>query len=418
MIISVIGMGYIGLPTAAILAKNDFNVLGVDNNQSVVEVIRQGGIHIVEPGLLDIVRSSVASGKLRVDTATQKSDIFIIAVPTPINNDNSPNLSFVESAIKSISHCLEPGNLLILESTSPVGTSEKCISWLNTLRPDLLFPVYGSKDDNENVYFSYSPERVLPGKIIEELIENDRVIGGVSPTSAKIAAKFYESFVNGQCLITDSRSAELCKLVENSYRDLNIAFANELSMIADKFDTNVWDLIDLANHHPRVDILQPGPGVGGHCIAVDPWFLVHSAPNEALIIKQARLVNDSKPNYVINKIIEKIADLDQEISNLSIACLGLAFKADIDDLRESPALKIALEINKMDFKYQYIIEPNIDLLPAIFDQSKCSLVELSNGVKKSDFIIVLVDHAEFYIFDQKSFHGKEVIDLKGIWKNL
>lgn len=414
MRVSVIGLGYIGLPTAALIASNDINVIGVDLNDDVVKTINQGSIHIVEPGLEELVKSSVERGFLNASTHVKKADVFLIAVPTPFQDNHKPDLSFVKSAIQNIAPILERGNLVILESTSPVGTSEKIMQWIKEIRPDLNSP---EKNNNNitDLYIAYCPERVLPGNIIYELVENNRIIGGLNSESAKKAQNFYNVFVKGKCLITNNRTAELVKLVENSYRDVGIAFANELSLICDKLDINVWELIELANHHPRVDILNPGPGVGGHCIAVDPWFIVHSAPEDAKIIKLARQINDKKPEFVINKVYQAINDINQDISQLNITCFGLSFKPDIDDLRESPALNIARKISLMGFKKHFIVEPNIKELPDLFGKSE--LVKLHKGINSSDILLMLVDHAQFKEINPEILHDKKVIDTRGIWIN-
>ena len=414
MKVSVIGLGYIGLPTAALIASNDIKVIGVDHKDDVVKTINQGCIHIVEPGLKELVKSSVEKGFLNASTNVEKADVFLIAVPTPFQDNYKPDLSFVKSAIQNIAPILERGNLVILESTSPVGTSEKIMQWIKEMRPDLNSPEKNNSNTCD-LYIAYCPERVLPGNIIYELVENNRIIGGINSESAKKAQNFYNVFVNGKCLITNDRTAELVKLVENSYRDVGIAFANELSLICDKLDINVWELIELANHHPRVDILNPGPGVGGHCIAVDPWFIVHSAPEDAKIVKLARQINDKKPEFVINKVYQAINDISQDISQLNITCFGLSFKPDIDDLRESPALNIARKISLMGFKKHFIVEPNIKELPDMFGKSK--LVQLHTGINSSDILLMLVDHAQFKDINPEILYDKKVIDTRGIWIN-
>ena len=371
MKVSVIGLGYIGLPTAAVLASRGIDIVGVDVQQDVVDIINQGKIHIVEPGLEALVHSSVRAGKFRATVKAEKADAFLVAVPTPFIDDHKPDLTYVHSSIKSIAKVLEKGNLIVLESTSPVGTTEQMMEWLRDERPDLSFPVFGS-DEEADIAIAYCPERVLPGCVVRELIENDRIIGGVSPKCAEFAQKLYKIFVEAECFITDCRTAELSKLVENSFRDVNIAFANELSLICDKLGINVWEMIKLANHHPRVNILQPGPGVGGHCIAVDPWFIVDSAPNEAKLIRTAREVNDSKPDFVLEKIKDSSKKVGRETSEVTVACLGLTFKPDIDDLRESPALAIAHKVATMGFNQTLIVEPNINELPDGFNEiCKC-----------------------------------------------
>lgn len=414
MRVSVIGLGYIGLPTAAILASKGFKVSGVDINPEIVKTINQGEIHIVEPELENLVRSSVKNGNLRANTESVKADVYIISVPTPFLPNHKPDLSFVESATKTIAPFLEKGSLVILESTCPVGTSEKIAEWIEEKRPELALPKFG-KDCQSDINIAHCPERVLPGNIIYELVHNDRIIGGISFQCAKRGVSFYETFVKGACLISDSRTAELSKLVENSFRDVNIAFANELSLICDRFDIDVWELISLANHHPRVNILQPGPGVGGHCIAVDPWFIVDSAPDEAKIIKLARIINDEKPNFVLKKLDEAIVKSEKNISDLTIACLGISFKPDIDDFRESPALEISKKIMSIGFKMQYIVEPNTSTLPVELDTNSIQLVELENAIKYSDILLLLVDHSSFKNIDLSILSGKQIIDTRGVW---
>ena len=412
MIVTVIGLGYIGLPTAALIASKGVKVVGVDVNQHVVNTINEGKIHIVEPDLDVLVQSSVRSGNLRATTEAKKADIFIVAVPTPFQGDHKPDLSYIKSTAKAIAPVLGKGNLVILESTSPVGTTEKLTEWMSKERPDLSFPEFGI-NRIADVALAHCPERVLPGNVVRELVENDRIVGGMTTQCAEKAREFYNIFVKGDCLITDSRTAELSKLVENSFRDVNIAFANELSLICDKLNLDVWELIKFANHHPRVNILQPGPGVGGHCVAVDPWFIVDSAPDEAKLIKLARLVNDEKPNFVIKKINQAVSKISKVVPELSIASLGLSFKPDIDDLRESPALEIAKKVSKMGFKKHYIVEPNINDLPVEFNPQFTELVELEKALTSSDILLLLVDHAPFKEINLSLLSGKQVIDTRG-----
>jgi UDP-N-acetyl-D-mannosaminuronic acid dehydrogenase len=380
-IISVIGLGYIGLPTAALLASQGYTVVGTDINQHAVDTINQGKIHIVEPDLDAFVRSAVTAGRLQASTAPQAGDVYMICVPTPFHEGGAipePNIDFVLAATRSIAQCVKPGDFVILESTSPVGTTEKM---------QMLLRECGVNVDD--VHMAYCPERVLPGKIMTELVENDRVVGGLTPASAKAVADFYRTFVRGTVLETDAKTAEMCKLTENSFRDVNIAFANELSMICDKEGINVWDLIKLANHHPRVNILQPGAGVGGHCIAVDPWFIVARDVENAKLIRAAREVNNRKTDWVINKIKIAAAEVTAQFGKKPIiACLGLAFKPDIDDLRESPALHVALALK--DQGYDVIaVEPNIE------SHESFSVVGLEQAFSQADVIAVLVKHREF-----------------------
>lgn len=417
MKVSVTGMGYIGLPTAALIASRNFEVIGVDIDNTVVDKINSGKIHIVENNLDILVENVVKKGLLKASTNVQAADIFIIAVPTPIDSNMKPDLSFVQSATVEISKVLKKGDLIILESTSTVGTTENIIKWISNLRPDLIMPNPKDEESDSDINLAYCPERVLPGKILEELISNDRVIGGISSVCSKKAADFYKTFVTGECLITNSRTAEMCKLVENSYRDTNIAFANELSIISEKLGINVWELISLANHHPRVNILEPGPGVGGHCIAVDPYFIIDSCPDESIIISASRKVNNSKPDFVLNQIKNALVKTDKNISEINICCLGLAFKPNIDDLRESPALDIAIEISKMQFNNIYIVEPNIDSLPKVFDKAQSKLVSYDDAIDNSDVIVVLVHHDEFKLISSDRISSKIVIDTRGIYSN-
>ena len=416
MIISVIGLGYIGLPTAAILASTKVSVIGVDVNEKVVDTINKGEIHIIEPELDALVHSAVQNGNLRATTQPEKSDVFMLAVPTPFKAKYKPDLSYIESACIAIAPVLEKGNLVILESTSPVGTTEKMIDWLSSKRSDLSFPKFGSDKFSTDISIAHCPERVLPGNIVRELRENDRIIGGVTSHCAERASNLYKLFVDAECLITDCRTAELSKLVENSFRDVNIAFANELSLICDKLDINVWELIKLANHHPRVNILKPGPGVGGHCIAVDPWFIVDSAKDETKLIRTARLINDSKPSFILDKVNQVILEMGVKISEISITCLGLSFKPNIDDLRQSPALEIAKKISLMSLKKLYLVEPNIFSMPNCFeDDNDIELVNLEFAVNSSDIVILLVDHNEFNQINLDLLSDKYVIDTRGIW---
>ena len=414
MKVSVIGLGYIGLPTAALIASHGMEVVGVDINQNIVNTINHGKIHIVEPGLDILVKESITAGHLRATTYLEKSDIFIIAVPTPFKGDHEPDLSFIESAVKVIAPLLEKGNVVILESTVPVNTTEKISEWMQVIRPDLYFPQFDKGSTNSDISVAHCPERVLPGNVIKELVENDRIIGGITSQCAEGARKLYNIFVEGDCLITDCRTAELSKLVENAFRDVNIAFANELSIISEKLEMNVWELIRLANRHPRVNILQPGPGVGGHCIAVDPWFIVNSAPDEAKLIRTARLVNDSKPQFVLKQIDQAIAALRKEKTEINIACLGLSFKPNIDDLRESPALHISLQVSNMGFSKHYIVEPNIKKIPNEFDRNLVELVTIKKAINESDILVLLVDHEQFKEINPDLLVGKKVIDTRGI----
>ncbi|WP_351011756.1 UDP-N-acetyl-D-mannosamine dehydrogenase [Shewanella sp. S1-58-MNA-CIBAN-0166] len=406
--VSVIGLGYIGLPTAAVLASRGLEVVGVDVNQQAVDTINEGRIHIVEPDLDIVVRGVVTTGNLRATTIPEPAEAFMIAVPTPFKEGHAPDLKYIEAAAKAIAPVLEKGNLVILESTSPVGATEKLSAWLKEARPDLSFPQ--DLGDSADIKIAHCPERVLPGYVLQELVSNDRVIGGMSKACSLRAVELYETFVRGECIITNARTAEMAKLTENSFRDVNIAFANELSVICDKLKINVWELIKLANRHPRVNILSPGPGVGGHCIAVDPWFIVDSCPEEANIIRQARLTNDAKPHYVIAQI-EKAAD---EFKRPVIACLGLAFKADIDDLRESPALQIVDQLALKNIGQLIAVEPNVQYLPEKLINAGVEHATLEAALEKANIIVVLVDHKQFKAADKMQFATKVVIDTRGI----
>lgn len=395
--ICVIGLGYIGLPTASLLGTKGYDVLGVDISQDVVDTINRGEIHIVEPDLDLMVKSAVNSGNLKASTQPSEADIFIIAVPTPFKGDYKPDLSYVEEATRQIAPFVKPGNLIILESTSPVATTDECVA--------KILQEHGH-DVKNDVYVAHCPERVLPGRILIELIQNDRIVGGTTEQATKVAAEFYREFVSGEVLETNAKTAELSKLTENSFRDVNIAFANELSIICDKENIDVWELIKLANRHPRVNILQPGPGVGGHCIAVDPWFIIDRAKGDAKLIKAAREVNDSKPKWVIEKVVEKAAKFKRPV----IACLGLAFKADVDDLRESPALNIVKELQQLDIADLLVCEPNIDKHPEL------ELSDLDHSIEKADIVLILVDHKPFRSLSSSSLMEKIVIDTRGITK--
>lgn len=393
--ICVFGLGYIGLPTAAMFAHHGANVIGVDVNQHAVDTINQGKIHIVEPGLEAIVKQAVDKGNLKASLTPVHSDAYLIAVPTPFKgDDHEPDLSYIQAVSKALAPLLQKGDVVILESTSPVGATEKMVEWLAEERADLSFPKYHEPDNEADIFVAYCPERVLPGKVVEELISNDRIIGGMTKESTRKAQEVYRIFVEGGLLATNSRTAEMAKLTENASRDVSIAFANELSIISDKLDINVWELIELANHHPRVNILQPGAGVGGHCIAVDPWFIVNQNPEEAKIIRAAREINDNKPDWVIEKINVEISRLKSKgVGKSTVALLGLAFKPDIDDLRESPAVNIARKMLDSHSAEILLVEPNIDNLPKELESGK--LVSLSEALNVADIIAILVAHEDF-----------------------
>lgn len=412
--IAVVGLGYIGLPTAAVFASRKRRVIGIDVNTHAVETINRGEVHIVEPDLDMLVHAAVTEGYLRATTVAEPADAFLIAVPTPFNANHEPDLSYIESASKAIATVLKAGDLVILESTSPVGATERMAAWLAEARPDLTFPQ--TAGEASDIRIAHCPERVLPGHVLSELVHNDRVIGGMTPRCSEVAASLYKIFVEGECVITNARTAEMCKLTENSFRDVNIAFANELSMVCDKLDVDVWELIRLANRHPRVNILQPGPGVGGHCIAVDPWFIVSQAPEQSRLIRTAREVNDSKPGWVLAKVSSLIDDLiastGKPRSSVRIACLGLAFKANIDDLRESPALAITAAIAR-EFPGQVVaVEPHIDVVPADLRQADVPLVVMTEALL-ADVLVLLVDHKDLTAHPLRLRANQRLLDTRG-----
>jgi UDP-N-acetyl-D-mannosaminuronic acid dehydrogenase len=416
--ITVVGLGYIGLPTAAVIASRKIKVNGLDVNQHIVDTINEGKVHIVEPELDILVHAVAKEGYLRASLDAKASDAFLIAVPTPFIDEHDPDLSYIESAGKVIAPVLKVGDLVILESTSPVGTTEQLAQWLAEARPDLTFPqTHGEASD---IRIAHCPERVLPGHVIRELVENDRVIGGMTPRCAKFATDLYKIFVEGECFITNTRTAEMCKLIENSFRDVNIAFANELSIICDQLDINVWELIELANLHPRVNILQPGCGVGGHCIAVDPWFLVAKNPDEARMIRMARDVNDMKPAWVISKIEKAMLAYTRsnpgiKLNEIKIACLGLTFKPDIDDLRESPALDISVALAKKYRNQVLVVEPNIDHTPSRLIAAE--KLDFESAIDEANIVLILVKHREFLSIESKVGNGQILLDIVGILNN-
>ena len=392
--ICVIGLGYIGLPTAALLANRNYKVHGVDVVQSTIDTINQGNIHIVEPDLDTFVRSAVNSGNLIADIKPKKSDIFIIAVPTPFHEGYIPNIDYVLSATETIAPYLEEGNIVILESTSPVGTTDKIAEVLISKGIDIT-----------KIHIAHCPERVLPGQIMRELVENDRIVGGITKEATEATAEFYKTFVSGEVLQTDAKTAEMAKLTENSYRDLNIAFANELSILSDKFNIDVWELIQLANRHPRVNILQPGVGVGGHCIAVDPWFIVHAGGKDAKLIKTAREVNNYKTEWAIEKIKNATLQFEKKHKKApKIACMGLAFKPNIDDLRESPSVYVTRKLLNEGLNI-LPVEPNLKL------SDEFNLVNMEEAIIEADIIVFFVAHDEF---KDLSILDKEIFDFCGI----
>ncbi|MEP6388354.1 MAG: UDP-N-acetyl-D-mannosamine dehydrogenase [Halioglobus sp.] len=417
--ISVIGLGYIGLPTAAMFASRKIEVVGVDVNEHTVDTINRGKVHIVEPDLDMVVRAAVSEGYLRATTAPVPAEAFLVAVPTPFKGENhEPDLSFIEAAARAIAPVLEKGNLVILESTSPIGATEAMADWLEEERPDLSFP--HRVGETSDIRVAHCPERVLPGKVMRELITNDRVIGGLTPACSERAIELYKTFVTGECLVAKgSRIAEMAKLTENSFRDVNIAFANELSLICDDLDMDVWELIRLANRHPRVNVLKPGAGVGGHCIAVDPWFIIASAPKRARLIRTAREVNDYKTSWVLEKVRSAIGEHLMErpgrtARDMTLAVYGLAFKPDIDDLRESPALAIASMLAAEHQGPLLIVEPNIQEMPkALKVHENSSLVEPEEALSSADVHIILVAHEEIRSLDFGSCGGN-IVDTQGL----
>ena len=409
--VCVVGLGYIGLPTAAVIASSGCPVTGIDISQNVVDTINRGEIHIEEVDLDGLVRSVVQRGTLKASTQVQPADVFVIAVPTPFAKDgnHTPDTSYVMSAATEVAGVLKAGDTIILESTSPVGTTMAMRDLIAGLRPDLAMP--GLTEKTPDVSIAYCPERVLPGKILEELIRNDRSIGGITPRCARKSLAFYKRFVRGECVTTDAASAEMTKLVENAFRDTNIAFANELSMIADAQGLDVWEVIRLANRHPRVNILQPGPGVGGHCIAVDPWFIVHGAPEQANMIRQARETNDAKMHHVL----AKAKALVEDNPHTQVACLGLAFKANIDDFRESPARYVAAALAREYGERVSVVEPYAAQLPKEFEGTGAKLVDIDAALETCGVLIVLVDHDVFKVIPAEERGNAAIYDTRGIW---
>lgn len=407
--ISMIGLGYIGLPTATLFASRKKRVIGVDVSARIVETINRGQIHIVEPDLDMLVHAAVTEGYLRATQQPEPADAFLIAVPTPFKEGHKPDVSFIEAAARAIAPVLRKGNLVVLESTSPVGTTEAMADWLASARPDLSFPQ--QVGEAADVQVAYCPERVLPGRVVHELVDNDRVIGGMTAKASAMAVELYKTFVKGDCVVTQARTAEMCKLTENSFRDVNIAFANELSMICAKLDIDVWELIRLANRHPRVNVLQPGAGVGGHCIAVDPWFIVDRTPDEARLIRTAREVNDHKPHWVLERVQAEVGN--RSAHQLTVACLGLAFKPDIDDLRESPALEIARAMAARGWRV-LAVEPHVDGLDAKAEAEGMQLSSLEGALREADVVCVLVKHGEFVRHRERIARCTRIVDAVGL----
>jgi UDP-N-acetyl-D-mannosaminuronic acid dehydrogenase len=400
--IAVIGLGYIGLPTAAILASRGFDVTGIDLNPRHVDAVNRGEVPFVEPALGDYVADAVRGGTLRAQADTAAADVFIIAVPTPFAEGYKVDTKYIDAATDAVIPHLTGRELVILESTSPPGTTEHVAARIAAARPELV-----------GIEYAHAPERVLPGRVMEELVTNDRIIGGLTRAAAERTRALYATFCEAELHLTDARTAEMAKLTENAFRDVNIAFANELSLIGDELGIDVWELIELANKHPRVNILQPGPGVGGHCIAVDPWFIVSSAPETARLIRTAREVNDRKPTWVIDQVVQATA----ETENPTIAALGLAFKPDIDDLRESPALSITLRLPEAVRGATVLaVEPNIEELPPALADAGIELASVEDAIARADIALLLVDHQEFKSLDRARLDGKTVIDTRGTWR--
>lgn len=408
--VSVVGLGYIGLPTAAFIASKGIPVVGIDVNQDAVDSINAGTVPFFEPGFGELLARVVEDGTLSAQTEQIDADAYIVCVPTPFREDHSVDIKYIRAASEALAPYLKPGALVVLESTSPPGTTEDMAKHLIELRPDLSLD-----DGDENAIFvAHCPERVLPGKIMEEMENNDRVIGGLTPKGAQLARDLYATFCTADLLLTNATTAEMAKLTENSFRDVNIAFANELSLICDRLGIDVWELIELANHHPRVNILQPGPGVGGHCIAVDPWFIVSAAPDEAKLIQTARNVNDGKPQWVIDQVLKALEGKENPV----VAALGIAFKNDIDDLRESPSLEIVKRLGvdnpQLDIR---VVEPNVEALPPVLSNlSNLTKQDSEEAIAAADVVLLLVNHRQFVEFDQSLLEGKTVIDTKGIWR--
>lgn len=410
--ICVIGMGYVGLPTACILATKGKKVLGVDILPHVVDACNRGESHFNEPDLDILLKAAVHGGNLRASTAPEPADVYMIAVPTPFKDENGglrvPDMSYVESGVRSIALLLKPGDIIILESTSSVGTTDAMRAWVADQRATAGFDPL-----SDQLHFAHCPERILPGQLLKELISNDRICGGLTREAAGRAAEIYRCFCTGEIHLTDARTAELAKLAENAYRDVNIAFANELSLICDHLKIDVWKLIELANKHPRVDILRPGPGVGGHCIAVDPWFIIACAPEHARLMKTARYVNDAKPQHVVEQIIRSADRFKEPV----IACLGLMFKADVDDIRESPAYDIVMKLAKRKVGRLLIVEPRIAALPReLAGDSNCTLCGLGPAIDEADIVVLLVDHREFRRERPLGIDRKVLIDTRGSWQ--
>jgi len=409
--IAVVGLGYIGLPTAAAIATCGIRVHGVDVNVGTVQAVNNGEVPFVEPDLGVAVSGAVSKGLLTASTTVPEADAYLVAVPTPFLSDRTADLSYVRAAAEAIAPHLRPGAIVVLESTSPPGTTRAMSGWLAEMRPDLSFPRQGRAEADVRV--AHCPERVLPGRVMIELVTNDRVVGGLTPECSEAAAGIYRLFCKGEIVLTDAGSAEMSKLAENAFRDVNLAFANELSSVCDRLGLDVWEIIRSANRHPRVNILQPGPGVGGHCIAVDPWFIVAAAPDEARLIRTAREVNDAKPNRVVAQVAERARRLRSPV----IACLGLAFKANIDDIRESPALEVVKGISEaLPEAKLLVVEPHLEELPpALRGNPQIELLEAEAAIAAADVVVMLVDHGAFRSLNRKSLEGRILFDTRGFW---
>jgi UDP-N-acetyl-D-mannosaminuronic acid dehydrogenase len=410
--VAILGLGYIGLPTAVALATRGIEVVGVDINEKTVKAVSEGIVPFVEPDLAIGVSGAVGVGRLTATTTVPEADAFIIAVPTPFQDDKTADVSAIKAAATQLAPRLQPGNLVVLESTSPPGTTEQVSKWIAELRPDLHMP--HDTEGTPDICVAHCPERVLPGKIMIEIVTNDRVIGGVTQRCAEKAASLYRVFTQGAILTTDAASAEMAKLVENAYRDVNIAFANELSLISDRLKLDVWEIIRLANHHPRVNILTPGPGVGGHCIAVDPWFIVGAAPDLAKLVRVAREVNDSKPHHVARQVLERASRFREP----TIACLGLTFKANIDDMRESPAVDVvkALADAAPDVDIR-VVEPFSQTLPPSLEGlAHVRMQATADAIDDADIVLLLVDHDQFKTIPRSRLEGRVVFDTRGAWR--
>ena len=408
--VCVVGLGYIGLPTAAFIASKGVKVVGIDVNERFVKLINEGKVPFFEPGFEELLAKVVEEGNLVAQAEQVEADAYIVCVPTPFQDNHKVDTKYIRAASEALAPHLRPGALVVLESTSPPGTTEDMANHLIELRPDLSL----NEEDDNAIFVAHCPERVLPGQIMEEMENNDRVIGGLTPKGTELARDLYGTFCTAELLMTNATTAEMAKLTENSFRDVNIAFANELSLICDRLGIDVWELIELANHHPRVNILQPGPGVGGHCIAVDPWFIVSAAPEEAKLIKLARDVNDGKPEWVIEQVVKALEGKEKPV----VAALGIAFKNDIDDLRESPSLEIVKRLGadnpELDIR---VVEPNVDELPAVLSSiSNLTKQDTKEAIAAADVVLLLVNHKEFVNLDQSVLEGKTVIDTKGIWR--